>query len=308
MQITPFPWDKIEVFMKKILFLALAVVICASSLAACVDREANQSVNSQPATQSNAQTNTQSQPSSQPVTPPSTPENPEDSVETGKTVINADFFKSGNYISLQHTVFDIYKDENVGDIDTTPNYFIDSLAYDEASKTAIVQLPCIEIGGGPKIMTITLSLVENTWQKQKVEYTDKSNNSNIFPVDDVFYNTHFKPIQNLAFKFLRAYVQADINTAKGMMTSIENEKLDHFRTQADTLKNTSSFAVEVVSYTYNEADKSGTAWISVDHDIDPSAGNEGIDYLVLTVNFKEETDANGNITTKYEVEEFDLDT
>ena len=283
--------------MKKILILVLAMVVCAVSLASCAGNEASQAPSRDVS-------------GSRPVTELTEPEdiNPD---QPEKIVVNEDFYKNSDIIYLQQAIFEAYKSaNNISNVDSTLDYYIESLSYDAESKTAVVQIPCVEQGGGPQLMTLTFTKGENAnqWEKKKPEYKDTTNNTNLVPKDDVFYRNHYKSVQNVAFKFFRAFFLADINTAKGLIDSLDNPCLEYFNSQASTLQTMSGYAVEIVEYEVDESGKSGSATVDVWHDPDSTPGNEGIEYMVLNVGFKEFTKANGEIEMQYFVSNYDFDT
>lgn len=281
--------------MKKILILALAMVMCLAVLTSCAENDASQ-------------TSSRDTSGSRPVTE-LTDNEPSDKPE--KIVVDEDFYKNSDIIYLQQAAFEAYKSaKKISNIDSTPNFYIESLSYDEESKTAVVQIPCVEQGGGPKLMTLTFTKGENAtqWDKKKVEYKDITNNTNLVPRDDIFYKSHYKSVQNLSFKFFRAYFMADINTARGLIDSLENPCLEYLNSEAKSLQPMSGYAVEIIKYEYDESGKNGTATVHVWHDPNPTPGNEGIDYMVLKVGFKEITKSNGKTEMQYFVSDYDFDT
>ncbi len=283
--------------MKKILLILLAIVMCATSLVACVDNAPNQSSTAEVEnnnTGANSKTPASSQESSEPEQ-----ENFKHEIET-----EDEFFNSNAYLLLMDIIFENYK-ESLDNLDTTPDYYIESLSYDPSTQSAVVQVPCVKNG---KTQHMTLSLnytyVGNlkTWVLTNLGYKDTLNRNKVGN-DSEFVIKHYPGIQNLAFKFFRAYVQGDKSTAVSLMDSAENPSLEYFSTKKGSMEDEKSFAVEFVSYDYNKADGTGTACVDVRFTRD-----EQFDYMTLTIATKDEKSADGKITKKCTITNFDFET
>ena len=277
--------------MKKTLIILLVLALSVVSLVSCANNESDDSQADITSTEDSSVNSSE-------------PENSEPTVEY---TVNEELYRNADMIYIQQAAFEIYKAESgIVDIDSTLNYYMNSLSYDADGKSAVVQMACMKTGEGPAFVTIALEKTENGWVKKSAELTEESNNCYVIPVDNDFYKIYYPGVQNTAFKFFRAFVRADANTAYSLIDSLDNPCMEYFNTtNTDTLHNVGSFAIEVVSYNYDPTTDSGVAYLSVWHDIDPTPGNEGIDYMMLTVNFKRSAES-GNIL--YTVSDYDFDT
>ena len=271
--------------MKKILLILLAIVMCATSLVACVDSAPNQS-------SSEDDTN-----NSKVVSSETEEENFKHEIET-----EDEFFNSKAYIRLMYRVFEEYK-ENFSNLDSVTGYYFESLSYDPSTQSAVVQVPCVK-KGEPKHMTLTMNYTYvgnlKTWVLANLEYTDTVNKSTVGN-DSEFVTKYYPEIQNFAFKFFRAYVQGDENTGLELIGSAHNPCFQNFSTEKGTMDNEETFAVEFVKYDYNKDTGAGTAVVNVHMKRD-----DEVRYMVLTIGTKDEKTEDGKITKKCNVVNFEI--
>ncbi len=309
--------------MKRFLFFVLAIVICASSLAACTDRKANEpdkpKESSAPAQSTSSAQNASTAQSSKPAQSASTAQSskpaqsstpaqsskPEEPVRVDLSKTNDKFFNSLDYFWLEYAVFDVYKTE-VSDIDTEPAYYIETMQYDEATKTAVVQVPC-QKDGSLKCMTITMvKSADNKWEKKTVEYTVQPNTENLVGGDNEFITQHYPDVQSIAFKFLRAYIQADKATAVKIINGGENNLcLSYFNnTDKGSLKDIKSVGFELNKYEYNEKTGKGSAVIDVHF---ATKDDDSIQYMTMMIDTVDEKDATGKVTKNCTVYYFGIE-
>ncbi len=287
--------------MKKFLPILLAVVMLATSLVACTDSLPNDPLSSEDSVASSsskpAASSSKAPASSQaPIVSSEEPENFKYTIETDDK-----FFNSASYIKLMTEVFKTYK-ESLDDIETTPDYYFESLSYDSTTQSATVQVPCVKDG---KNQHLTLSYNYTyvgdvkTWVLSDLKYTETLY-KNTVGNDSEFVIKHYGNIQNVAFKFFRAYVLADNHNMLANINTLDNPCIENFNTVKGSFKDKNIFAVEYVEY---DDRPTGADVVKLKIHTDKEDG-EGTAYMNMEISVSTVKTAEGKFEKKYTVSNF----
>ncbi|MBE6691923.1 MAG: hypothetical protein E7586_01145 [Ruminococcaceae bacterium] len=285
--------------MKKILLILLAVVTLASSLVACTDSVPNESSAENTVAPSTSRPTSVATSSSKAPVVSSQPEEP----ESFKYTIETDdkFFNSTGYIQLMKEVFKTYK-ESLDDIETTADYYFESLSYDASTQSATVQVPCVKDGEN-KHLTLSYNYTYvgdvKTWVLTDLKYTDTLYRNTVGN-DSEFVIKHYGKIQNVAFKFFRAYVLADNHNMLANINTLDNPCIENFNTVKGSFKDKNIFAIEYVEY---DDRPTGADFVKLKIHTDKDGG-EGTSYMNLEISISTVKTVNGNFEKKYTVSNF----
>ena len=285
--------------MKKFLLILLAIAMLAVSLSACTDSLPNDPESSEESvapSSSKTPTNNQTASSSKAPVSATEPESFKYTIETDDK-----FFNSTGYIQLMKEVFKTYK-ESLDDIETTPDYYFESLSYDSSTQSATVQVPCIKDG---KNQHLTLSYNYTyvgdvkTWVLTNLEYTDTLY-ANTVGNDSEFVYKHYGKIQNVAFKFFRAYVLADNHNMLSNIDTLDNPCIENFNTVKGSFKDKNIFAIEYVEY---DDRPTGADVVKLKIHTDKADG-EGTAYMNMDISVSTVKTVEGKFEKKYTVSNF----
>ena len=117
-------------------------------------------------------------------------------------------------------------------------------------------------------------------------------------IDNNFFKTEYLHLQNEVFRFFKAYVFGDIETAKSMMDSEDNPSLSNIPFEKGdcigSLEKVRNYAVELIDYQYDEVNGVGVASVNVHF----STYDESITYMILDLTSSDIVSDDGKVIGK----------